>query len=73
MFVRGEGGGKLSAHERRLARVADRARQLEEANIREKDWFMRGEAAAGDISTVPVDSSAHLKINVKCLWLHSSI
>lgn len=37
----------LSAHERRVLRMAERARKLEEENMGEKQWFMRGEAKAG--------------------------
>jgi len=40
-------GGRLSAHEQRVARVAQRARRLEEENMGEKDWFMRGETKSG--------------------------
>lgn len=43
----GAAGGKLSAHEQRVARMAQRARRLEEENMGEKDWFMRGETKAG--------------------------
>ena len=38
--------GTASAHERRMARMAERARRLEEENLGEKEWFMRGEAGA---------------------------
>ena len=37
----------LSAHERRVLRMAERARKLEEENMGQKQWFMRGEAKAG--------------------------
>ena len=37
----------LSAHERRMQRMAERARRLEEQNVGEKEWFMRGEAGSG--------------------------
>lgn len=39
---------KLSGHERRVQRMANRAQMLEAQNLAEKEWFMRGEAAAGD-------------------------
>ena len=42
-------GGVASAHERRMARMAERARRLEEENLGEKEWFMRGEAGAREI------------------------
>lgn len=38
----------LSAHERRMQRMAERARRLEEQNVGEKEWFMRGEADSGN-------------------------
>ena len=38
----------LSAHERRVLRMAERARKLEEENMGDKQWFMRGEAKAGE-------------------------
>ena len=37
----------LSAHERRMQRMAERARKLEEQNVGDKEWFMRGEADSG--------------------------
>ena len=37
----------LSAHERRMQRMAERARRLEQQNVGEKEWFMRGEAGSG--------------------------
>lgn len=37
----------LSGHERRMLRIAERARKLEQENIGEKEWYMRGEAGAG--------------------------
>ena len=49
----GNGGrtaaGAVSAHERRMARMAERTRRLEEENLGEKEWFMRGEAGAREI------------------------
>jgi len=42
-----EAGRKLSGHEQRLARMGQRARRLEEENMGEKDWFMRGETKSG--------------------------
>lgn len=38
---------KLSSHERRMARMAERARALEAQNMGDKQWFLRGEANAG--------------------------
>ena len=37
----------LSAHERRMQRMAERAQRLEQQNVGEKEWFMRGEAGSG--------------------------
>ena len=37
----------LSAHERRMQRMAERARKLEAQNVGDKEWFMRGEADSG--------------------------
>lgn len=37
----------MSAHERRVLRVAERARKLEAENMGEKDWHMKGETRAG--------------------------
>ena len=37
----------LSAHERRMQRMAERAQHLEQQNVGEKEWFMRGEAGSG--------------------------
>ena len=46
--MQGAGSGEaMSAHERRVARMAERARALEAQNLVQKDWFMRGEAGAG--------------------------
>ena len=50
------GGGKtdlegLSAHERRVLRMAERAHKLEEENMGVKQWFMRGEAKAGGVAS----------------------
>lgn len=36
-----------SKHERRQARMRARIAALEEANMGDKDWFMRGEAKGG--------------------------
>lgn len=44
------GGGAsaaLSTHERRLARMAARIARMEEENMGEREWFLRGEAGAG--------------------------
>ena len=41
------GAGGLSAHERRVLRMAETARKLEEENMGDKQWFMKGEAKAG--------------------------
>lgn len=38
---------RQSAHERRMARMAQRARALEAQNMGAKDWTLRGEAHAG--------------------------
>ena len=43
----GAEGAGLSAHERRLARMAARIARMEEANMGEREWFLRGEASAG--------------------------
>jgi len=43
----GGGAAALSAHERRLARMAARIARMEEANMGEREWFLRGEAGAG--------------------------
>ena len=37
----------MTAHERRQLKIADRARKLEEENMGEKDWHMRGEMRGG--------------------------
>ena len=42
------GDAQMTAHERRLLRVSERARKLEEENMGEKQWFMQGEARAGE-------------------------
>lgn len=42
-----EADEKLSAHQRRLLKVAERARRLEEENLGNKEWYMTGEAGAG--------------------------
>ena len=53
----------LSAHERRMQRMAERAQRLEQQNVGEKEWFMRGEAASGarlqqsDLSLQPLSSA----------------
>ncbi|EIE20541.1 Mpp10-domain-containing protein, partial [Coccomyxa subellipsoidea C-169] len=39
--------GRLSTHERRMARMAERVQALEAQNMGDKEWFMRGEAKAG--------------------------
>ena len=38
----------LSAHEQRMQRMAERAQRLEQQNVGEKEWFMRGEAGSGE-------------------------
>ena len=38
----------LSQHERRQARLQERIAHLEAENIGEKDWFLKGEAGAGE-------------------------
>lgn len=38
----------LSQHERRQARLQERIARLEAENIGEKDWFLKGEAGAGE-------------------------
>ena len=38
----------MTAHERRQLKIADRARKLEEENMGEKDWHMRGEMRGGN-------------------------
>ncbi|KAK9835328.1 hypothetical protein WJX81_002321 [Elliptochloris bilobata] len=43
----GAAGAALSTHERRLARMAARIARMEEANMGEREWFLRGEAGAG--------------------------
>ena len=50
----------LSAHERRLQRMAERARKLEEQNVGEKEWFMRGEAGSGAQPSACVPGPASL-------------
>ena len=40
-----------SKHERRQAALAARIAALEAANMAEKDWFMRGEAKAGKLTS----------------------
>ena len=40
-------GAALSTHERRLARMAARIARMEEENMGEREWFLRGEAGAG--------------------------
>ena len=53
----------LSAHERRMQRMAERAQRLEQQNVGEKEWFMRGEAGSGarlqpsDLSTQSLPSA----------------
>lgn len=52
-------GGRVSAqskHERRQARMRERIAALEEANMGDKDWFMRGEAKGGEGTRVHVQS-----------------
>lgn len=56
----------MSAHERRVARMAERARKLEEENLGEKQWFMRGEAKAG------VQPSSSLAPS-HCQYVHSHL
>ena len=43
----------LSAHERRMQRMAERAQRLEQQNVGVKEWFMRGEAGAGVVKGPP--------------------
>ena len=43
----GAAGAALSTHERRLARMAARIARMEEENMGEREWFLRGEAGAG--------------------------
>ncbi len=38
---------KLSAHQQRLAKMVTRVRDMEQAAMEKKDWFMRGEVDAG--------------------------
>ena len=45
--AQGAGAAAPSAHERRLARMAARIARMEEANMGEREWFLRGEAGAG--------------------------
>ena len=47
----------LSAHERRMQRMAERAQRLEQQNVGEKEWFMRGEAGSGARLQHPEPSS----------------
>lgn len=54
----------LSAHERRLQRMAERARKLEEQNVGEKEWFMRGEAGSGVQPSACVPGPASLLLMV---------
>ncbi|KAK9804045.1 hypothetical protein WJX73_007735 [Symbiochloris irregularis] len=37
----------MTPHERRMARMAERVKTLEEANMSEKAWYLRGEAGSG--------------------------
>ena len=49
----------LSTHERQLARMAARIARMEEANMGEREWFLRGEAGAGaPLCTVGADRAA---------------
>ena len=51
---------QLSSHERRVARMAERARALEAQNMGDKQWFLRGEANAGAPQTlVPAQYPIH--------------
>ena len=45
--LRAQEARNLSAHERRMQRMAERARKLEAQNVGDKEWFMRGEADSG--------------------------
>lgn len=56
----------MSAHERRVARMADRARKLEEENLGEKQWFMRGEARAGGKCNLTPGLSQFLNPQTEC-------
>lgn len=41
----------MSKHERQQLRMQERIAKLEAQNMAEKDWFMQGEAGAGDSHT----------------------
>ena len=62
-----EAGGlsTMSAHERKVARMAERASKLEEENMGEKQWFLRGEARAGMPVRLINASSLHCSLQMK--------
>ena len=51
--------GGMSKHERQQARMQERIAKLEAQNMAEKDWFMQGEAAAGQRVPHPVFAFHH--------------
>lgn len=57
----------MSAHERRVKRMAERARKLEEENMGEKDWHMRGETRAG---VRPLSPPENKSLATSCLSTH---
>lgn len=56
----------MSAHERRMKRMAERAKVLEQRNIGDKEWFMQGETHAGAVPYFALHSHDRLYM---VLWI----
>lgn len=54
-----ESGAELSTHERRQHKIAAQIAQIEEDAMKERSWYLRGEATA---ATRPKDSALEIDV-----------
>lgn len=65
-------GGNLSKHERQQQRMQERIARLEAQNMADKDWFMQGEAGAGQHS-FPCYDTCTLFCHARRGWCRSAL